>query len=249
MPLRLSTRWAWRYAGALTTATASTRRSPPVSYSSGMSSTASGRRAAAQRSRKRRSALRTSGWTIASSWPSAAASPNTRRPSAARSMAPAESTHPGNAAPTGPAAAPLGANRQCTAASASNTGTPKLRKVWLAVDLPMAIEPVRPSTNMALARCRQSGQHGGAQIVVDHRVDPEPGAKAGPSLVQQHAEAVDHRVAARPRHREQRRDQWGIDHVGDQSRARQSVERQDQRRLAAHAEAGGIDQERRAVQR
>ena len=187
--------------GALTTATASTSRSPPVSYRSGMSSTASGRRAAAQHSRNWRSAARTSGCTMTSRRSSAAGSRNTCRASAARSRPPAASTQAGNAVRTGTTAAPPGANSRCTSASASNTGTPKQRNAWLAVDLPMAMEPVRPSTNTPSPRRGQARRHGGAQIVIDLRIDAEPSAKARPCLMQQHAETVDHRVAARLRQR------------------------------------------------
>ena len=48
--------------------------------------------------------------------------------------------------------AAAGASRRWTAASASNTGTPRLRTARLAVDLPMAIEPVRPRMNMGSYR-------------------------------------------------------------------------------------------------
>ena len=81
---------------------------------------------------------------MASSRRSASLLPNTRAPSAWRSSTPSFTT-PGNAASIGGSAAPPGACRAWTAASASYTGTPICRSILAAVDLPMPIEPVRPT--------------------------------------------------------------------------------------------------------
>ena len=144
MPGRAMTRWRCRKTGALTTRVASTRRSPRPSNSSGMSSTTSFSPRRAARFRKARWRWPTSGWTMASSLRSACLLPNTRAPSAWRSSTPFFTT-PGNAASIGGSAAPPGACRAWTAASASYTGTPICRSILAAVDLPMPMEPVRPT--------------------------------------------------------------------------------------------------------
>src|SRR4029077_20568842 len=97
IPGRSNARARWTAAGAETTTTASQRLSPPVSNMSGISSTATPAPRCSASARKRSSALRTSGCTIASSVLTAALSPRTRCPSLLRStLAPA--VVPGKAA-------------------------------------------------------------------------------------------------------------------------------------------------------
>ena len=67
--------------------------------------------------------------------------------------------------------------------------------------------------------------------------------KAWDGLVQQHAEAIHDRVAACLGRRQQSGFQWTVDNVVDQGPGRQPLKRDFQRRLADHAEAGGIDQQ------
>src|SRR5262249_42704716 len=131
-------------AGALTTRVASTRRSPMPSNSSGMSSTTSLSPRRAARLRKARWRWPTSGWTMASSLRRACLLPNTRAPRAWRSSTPSFTT-PGNAASIAGNATPPLAWTAWTLASASYTGTPIWRSIFAAVDLPIPIEPVRPT--------------------------------------------------------------------------------------------------------
>ena len=148
MPGRASTRSRWASAGAETTSTASTCSQPPFSNSSGMSKTTSG----ASRVARRETSLRiapTAGWTMASSRFSASGSPNTAAPSFVpidalvdRWCRETPPRSPATSAPPGPCSS-------CTAASASNTGTPSPRNIAATVDLPMPIEPVRPRMNGA----------------------------------------------------------------------------------------------------
>src|SRR4030081_3880118 len=81
---------------------------------------------------------------------SASLSPKTRAPNASRSSTPSFTT-PGNAASIGAKAAPPLACRAWTAASASYTGTPICRSIFAAVDLPMPMDPVRPT--IIIERC------------------------------------------------------------------------------------------------
>ena len=160
MPGRAMTRWRCRKAGALTTSTPSTRRSPRPSNSSGMSSTTSGSPRSAARLRNVRCCWATSGWTIASSLRSASLLPNTRAPSAWRSSTPSFTT-PGNAASIGGSASAARRLQAWTAASASYTGTPICRSILAAVDLPMPIEPVsRRSSSNAAERLQASRDQG-----------------------------------------------------------------------------------------
>src|SRR5476649_1770183 len=137
---------------------ASTRRSPRPSNSNGISSTTSGAPRCAARFRKARCFCPTSGCTMASSLRNASLLPKTRAPSAWRSSTPFFTT-PGNAASIGGSAIPPGAWSACTAASASYTGTPICRSILAAVDLPMPIEPVRPT--MTIRPCPGSGDDDG----------------------------------------------------------------------------------------
>src|SRR5262245_21969158 len=105
MPGRSSTRARWTSGGADTTTTASTRRSPPVSNRSGISSTATFSPRAFASAIRRRSASCTSGCTIASSRASAAPSPSTRAASLVRSTLPPVVV-PGNATSIAGAASP-----------------------------------------------------------------------------------------------------------------------------------------------
>ena len=106
-PGRSSTRARCTSAGADTTTTASHAFSPPVSNSSGISSTTTGAprlRASAQKRSSR--ASRTSGCTIASSRFIAAASPTTARAELLRDRPCRPSVVPGNAASIAAAASP-----------------------------------------------------------------------------------------------------------------------------------------------
>ena len=140
-------RAAWTVRGAETTMTKSVRRSPPVSNSSGTSSTTARAPARRARARKPRSAARTSGCTMRSRRSSAPGSRITTARRAARSMTPSW-TVPGNEAAIGRTARPPRRCSACTVASASNTGIRARRKHAAAVDLPMPIPPVRPSTRI-----------------------------------------------------------------------------------------------------
>ena len=68
------------------------------------------------------------------------------------------------------------------------TGTPARGEIAAVVDLPMPIEPVRPTTSIILPR---AGREQGAQIRRHLRPDAEPALEARHRLVQQHAEPVD----------------------------------------------------------
>ena len=77
---------------------------------------------------------------------------------------------------------------------------PSARKRAATVDLPMPMEPVRPTTQHQ--RALDVGDQQGAQLVGDLRAHAEPFLEARHRLVQQHAEAVDGgeaRARARPR--------------------------------------------------
>ena len=136
---------AARLGGAETTSTASTSLAPPFSNSSGMSNTTSvapacsRRKSCARRAHRRmddrfqpRRALRDRRTPPRRAWPG-------RRPSGP--------VVPGKAASIAGSSAPPGPCKRCTAASASNTGTPSASNIAATVDLPMPIEPVRPRTN------------------------------------------------------------------------------------------------------
>ena len=144
---RARRRAAWTARGAETTMTKWARRSPPVSNSSGTSSTTARAPARRARARKPRSAARTSGCTMRSRRLSAPGSPITAARRAARSMTPSR-TVPGNDAAIGRTARPPGRCSACTAASASNTGIRARRKQAAAVDLPMPMPPVSPITRI-----------------------------------------------------------------------------------------------------
>src|SRR5262245_23953099 len=105
MPGRSSTRARCTSGGADTTITASTRSSPPVSNSSGMSSTTTFSPRASASLRNRCSEACTSGCTIVSSRLSAAESPSTRLARRVRSTAPPTAV-PGNAASISGTASP-----------------------------------------------------------------------------------------------------------------------------------------------
>ncbi len=158
MPGLARARWRWIRGGADTTIVASQRDCAPVSNSSGMSRTTSAQRPCDARLKNRNARSETKGWRTFSRLFSAAGSENTLVPRAARSTTPSR-TISGKALATRGTAAPPFASRSWTAASESCTGTPSRRSMAAAVDLPMAIEPVRPkitipvSTHSARTAC------------------------------------------------------------------------------------------------
>lgn len=185
MPGRRNTRCSCKKAGHETTTTASHRPWPPVSNSSGMSSTTRSVPRRAWRLRKSCSAWRTRGWRMASSRFSAARSPNTRRPSSARSTAQSLAT-PGNSASTAATALPPGPNRRCTVASASCTGTPRRRSIAAAVDLPMPMEPVRPKTFIYLCLIQERTCAILPSLRAAPRTRPRSPARPGTAACQDH---------------------------------------------------------------
>ena len=161
MPGRRNTRVVWIATGAETTRTASKRccrfffqqatgcRAPPGFL-----------RAARAALRKRCSAARTRGCRMASRRrrflrSGSRLGSNTCLATAARSSTPFV-TVPGKARAMARRAGPFGAVRRCTSSSAENTGTPLRAQHARAVSLlPMPIEPVRPSTNIASQALRE----------------------------------------------------------------------------------------------
>src|SRR5262245_37615269 len=105
IPGRANTRSRCTSGGAETTTTASTRASPPVSNSSGMSSTATFSPRALASASRRSSEARTSGCTIRSSSLRAPPSPSTRAASRVRSTL-SPTVVPGNAASIAATASP-----------------------------------------------------------------------------------------------------------------------------------------------
>src|SRR5581483_4845308 len=77
----------------------------------------------------------------------------------------------------------------------------------------------------------------------------EPRLPRRPSLIQQHAEAVDRAVAALARGGEKRRFERDINDVDGERASRQLVESNVERGLADHAATRGVDDHRRTVER
>ena len=180
MPGRASTRSRWMSAGALTTTVTSTLASPPVSNSSGISSTAIARRAASRRCSARRSASCTRGCTIASSRLKSGGSASRCAASRCRSTRPSTVT-PGNAASIGATASP--SYSSCTSASASITG------------MPAGAEPRRGRRLAHADRAGQSDQQhpaGPRAIVIDSRA---PRARSSAKQRQQR-QAEDREIVA-----------------------------------------------------
>ena len=83
----------------------------------------------------------------------------------------------------------------------------------------------------------------------DLRHHAEPALERGARLVEQQPEAVDGDVAAHARRRQQRRFGRDVDEVADERALRQAIERDLERRLAGHAEARRVGEQRDAVER
>ncbi len=158
MRRRARTRAICTLRGAETTTTWSTCRSPPVSNSSGMSSTAKSARAARARARKRRCALPHHGVQDLLQLAQCGRVGQdfcAQRGAVQRAVGDGAGKRLGD---RGQGAAVRAPCRAWTVASASNTGTPARRKAAAAVDLPMPIPPVRPMIFMWPVYRRPSGR-------------------------------------------------------------------------------------------
>ena len=188
MPGRFSTRARWICGGAQTTTTASQRRSPPVSKSSGTSSTT---RSPARRLRAVRETPLGRGDARMEDALEPGAAPGGRRrrarPARAGRCRRLCARRRERSCATAATAAPPGASIRCTAASASNTGTPHAPEHRGGCALAHAD---RAGEAEDLHRCKRL-QHRLAQRGRHLGHDAVPRGEARPALMQQHAEPVD----------------------------------------------------------
>ena len=116
--------------------------------------------------------------------------------------------------------------------------------IWAVADLPMPIEPVSPRTTRRRSRGRatQIRERCGAQARRPgaRRTRPRTRAPPGGAACRARRRSRRPRAAARG---EQRRLERHVDDVGDRGLGRQRAEVERERRLARHAERGGVDHE------